>query len=73
MPCFRKIGWEWLYTDMGTLGIGGGIVPIYATLMPQDQEPAQPLQIGHLEAVAATQTRNHVGARAVILSTIFRS
>lgn len=27
---------EWLYTDMGTLGIGGCIVPIYASLTPHE-------------------------------------
>ncbi|TAL39666.1 MAG: long-chain fatty acid--CoA ligase [Spirochaetes bacterium] len=37
---------EWLYTDMGTLGIGAVLVPIYATLADEEAEYI----IGHSDA-----------------------
>jgi long-chain acyl-CoA synthetase len=29
---------EWIYTDMGTLGIGGVVIPIYATVKHDEVE-----------------------------------
>jgi len=42
---------EWIYTDLGTLGIGGCVVPIYATLPP--------MEIAYI--------LNNSGARALVL------
>lgn len=42
---------EWIYTDLGTLGIGGCVVPIYPTLPP--------LEIAHI--------LNNSGARVLVL------
>ncbi|HSV98456.1 MAG TPA: long-chain fatty acid--CoA ligase [Spirochaetota bacterium] len=52
---------EWLYTDMGTLGIGAVLVPIYSTLSAEEME----FIIGHSESKVVIVENNEQMEKAL--------